>query len=209
MTKTLIAAALSTLLAGPSLALASTNLVVNGSFEDTLQDDGTWDIYSRITGWTTTTGSGIEVRNNVVGTAHDGVNFVELDGHAGQGNTRMQQKIQTEAGQLYDLRFAYSPRPGVAGRATNGIRVAWNGVALGTYRGVGTGQHDWIEISNTVIGTGGLDVLSFRALGANDGLGGSLDSVSLTAAVPEPGTYALMLAGLAAVGFIARRRPSA
>ena len=205
MNKTLIAV-LSLLVAVPAMATAPANLIVNGSFEDAVQDDGTWSIHRRIDGWTTVAGSGIEVRNNVAGTAFDGVNFVELDGHAGQGNTRMQQKVQTQAGQLYELRFAYSARPGVAGRATNGIRVAWNGVTLGTYRGTGSDQHDWMEISNTVIGTGGLDVLSFLAIGANDGLGGSLDKVSLTAAVPEPGTYALMLAGLAAVGFIARRR---
>lgn len=36
----------------------------------------------------------------------------------------------------------------------------------------------------------------------------SIDNVSLsvTAAVPEPGTYAMLLAGLGAIGFIARRR---
>ena len=209
MTKTLIAAALSTLLAGPSLALASTNLVVNGSFEDTVQANGTWAIYSSINGWATVAGSGIEVRNNVVGTADDGVNFVELDGRAGQGNTTMQQTVKTQAGQLYDLSFAYSPRPGLASKESNGILVAWNGVTLGTYKGAGSSQHNWIEISTSVIGTGGMDRLSFSAIGTNDSLGGSLDSVSLTAAVPEPGTYALMLAGLAAVGFIARRRPSA
>lgn len=50
----------------------------------------------------------------------------------------------------------------------------------------------WTDIDNT---------------GSDHGL--AIDNVSLTvtaAAVPEPGTYAMLLAGLGAVGFIARRR---
>lgn len=39
-----------------------------------------------------------------------------------------------------------------------------------------------------------------------DNLGGSTVKVSLLASVPEPGTYALLLAGLGLLGFAARRR---
>ena len=60
-------------------SIANANLVTNGSFEDTEQAPGTWSVYSDINGWSTTRGSGIEIGNNVVGTAQDGVNFVELD----------------------------------------------------------------------------------------------------------------------------------
>lgn len=209
MNKTLIATALCALMAAPSLALASGDLIVNGSFEATSQANGTWKVYQTITGWTTVGGSGIEVRNNVAGAAFDGTNFVELDGHKGPGNTTMAQTITTQNGQLYDLRFFYSARPGFANVASNGLMVAWNGVdLLPELTGAGTSQHNWLEVSRQVLGTGS-DVLTFRATGMNDSYGGSLDSVSLTAAVPEPGTYALMAAGLLALGFIARRRREA
>ncbi len=36
-----------------------------------------------------------------------------------------------------------------------------------------------------------------------------IDSVSITTAVPEPETYAMMLAGLGAIGFLSRRRKQA
>lgn len=206
MNKTLIAAALGLLIAAPAMAVAPSNLIVNGSFEATAQANGSWAIYNMVAGWSTASGSGIEVRNNFVGTAFDGSNFVELDGYADPANTVMQQTLlTTTAGQLYNLSFFYSGRPGVADAATNGMAVAWNGITLTTLADSGGSQHNWRAVGLQVTGTGN-DVLSFSATGMNDSYGGSLDNVSLTAAVPEPGTYAMMVAGLLAVGFIARRR---
>ncbi|QXQ08678.1 PEPxxWA-CTERM sorting domain-containing protein [Sphingosinicellaceae bacterium] len=51
-------------------------------------------------------------------------------------------------------------------------------------------------------------VLSFLAVGTPNGAPpiSFLDGVSLTAAVPEPATWGLMLVGFGAVGITARRR---
>lgn len=59
----------------------------------------------------------------------------------------------------------------------------------------------WSERSQGVLG--GNDP---PAAGDNGMPGGTIDVVALTPAVPEPGTYALMLGGLAAIGFVIRRR---
>jgi hypothetical protein len=200
MKKLLLAALLA---ASFGAAHAGPNLVVDGSFEDQAQGAGSWSVYNTINGWTTVGGSGIELRNNVAGAAFDGVNFVELDSY---NNSAMAQTLTTVAGASYDLSFAYSARTGVAA-ASNLVEVLWNGISVAsiTADGSGLSGNDWHVFSYAVTGTGS-DTLVFRAGGTNDSLGGSLDAVGITAAVPEPSTYAMMFLGLGLIGASLSRR---
>ncbi len=200
MRKIIIAA----LLAVPMFANAEVqNLVINGGFEATAQANGTWNIYQNIAGWTGGA-AGIEIRNNVAGAASEGLNFVELDTTQ---NSSIFQTVQTTAGNNYTLTFDYSPRPGVAANS-NGIEVLWNNNSLGSFTQAGAGQHVWSSQTLNLLATGSTSTLLFRAIGTSDSLGGSLDNVRLTATspVPEPETYAMMLAGLGLLGFAARRK---
>jgi hypothetical protein len=193
------------LAATPSLSQAAVNLIHNGGFESPVQASGTWANYDTIADWNTLSGVGVEVRNNVIGSAHGGNNFVELDAAS---NGWISQAFATVAGQDYNLSFWYSPRAGV-GANSNGIDVFINDdMQLGlTANGVGHNGNVWSQhLLTFTAGAGPTTTLSFFAAGNSDGLGGSLDDVSVTAAVPEPETYALMLGGLVLVGFSARRR---
>jgi hypothetical protein len=191
---------LAALLASPLLASAA-NLVTNGSFEANAMPSGSWSIFSNLTGWTGA--PNIELRDNVAGVAYDGLNFVELDT---TGNSGMFQDIATTAGAHYALSFAYSPRPGTGN--TNDINVLWNGSLVQALAGTNAGgaNHWSVYTLDVVGGAGATSRLAFNAAGISDSYGGSLDAVSLTSAVPEPQTYALLLAGLGAVFFLARRR---
>lgn len=56
-------------------------------------------------------------------------------------------------------------------------------------------------------GTTGISTINFNTLGVTDkGNGAGLSHAVFIGTVPEPETYALMLAGLGLVGFMARRR---
>lgn len=177
------------------------DLVVNGSFESNSQSNGSWNIYNSLTGWTGL--PNIELRNNVAGTAYDGVNFVEMDTNS---NSAMMQTLTGAAG-LYQLSFWYSARPNTG--ATNNLTFTFDGSAPFTVlNGVSnnTSSHNWQNYT-ALINFDGSGDLFFSATGPSDSYGGSLDMISfVTAPVPEPETYAMMLAGLGLLGVMARRR---
>jgi hypothetical protein len=181
------------LIAGAQASQAQ-NLVINGSFEANAQAAGTWSIYSNLVGWTGVTD--IELRNNVAGVAQSGVNFVELDTTQ---NRSMYQDIT--GGGLATLSFWYAPRIGNTTDTLTYQLGALSGNVLSTPTSSG-----WHLFSGTVdLGDYGTHRLTFAAAGRSDSVGGSLDNVSVTT-VPEPESYALMLAGLGLMGAVARRR---
>jgi hypothetical protein len=148
---------LAKLLAATSLAVAAmsahataTDLIDNGSFElkgqhSSLDVNG-WYVYSKMYGWTVDPTGGVEVRDNVAGSAQDGNNFIELDtdqraqygaGFVKDTNSWIAQTVKTKAGQTYTVDFWYAPREDTASN-TNGIQLDVNGKAVHTYSGDST-----------------------------------------------------------------------
>jgi hypothetical protein len=183
----------------------TTNLVSNGSFESNLISAGTYTVLNGngLTGWTAGA-NGVELRNAIEGTALHGVNYVELDV---TNNSSISQNLGSYVG-MVNLTFSFSDRLGVAA-ASNGLSVSLGNFSesfAGGYNA--TSDNLWQTISRTFYLDGTNNTLTFAALGNSDSYGSSLDKISVTA-VPEPETYAMFLAGLAALGFVARRRKQA
>lgn len=208
-----LAALATSLFAAAAVQAAPVNLLVNGSFESTAVLNGNWVNVANIPGWQVQSGpgTGFEVRNNVVGAAHGGNNYIELDTN---GNTTIVQLIDNLLpGAGYTLDFWYSPRVGQPA-STNGLAVYWNNSLIDSFTAAGSNVNVWVEHSYQVQATAGTNRLSFAATGTSDSLGGNLDDVGLFARtgangkpLPEPGSLALV--GAALLGLQLRRRQRA
>jgi hypothetical protein len=160
-----------------------------------------WDVVPSVEGWTATAGAGIEIQRSVAGAPFSSPNHIELDSHR---NSSMSRAI--EAG-TYSLSFFYSPRPHVSARS-NPIDVLLNGSSIFSVTATGGGATSWSQMFVSFTANKG-DILSFAATGKNDSLGGYIDDISLSGAVPEPTSWAMMIAGFGAVGAAMRRRRTA
>ena len=189
-------------LLGLPLSAAQANLIVNPSFELPAISAGSFSVFGAIPGWATSSGSGIEIQNNVAGSPFDGAQHVELDSFSNSG---MIQSVATIAGAIYDLSFAYSPRPNVPS-TSNGIDVFFDGGLVTSLTASGSGSTNWSVFGFSVTAAGALSTVEFVATGTSDSLGGYLDAVGLVERVPEPITLLLLGFGLAGLGFSRQRR---
>lgn len=181
---------------------AAANLVVNGSFEDTIvTNKDRWDTYDKIIGWKATSGGKIELqRGGVAGKAQDGQQLTELDSHhyTSENKIGIFQDIATEIGSKYRLSFFYSPRPKTEATENN-FSVLFGNVLNQTISGGKGGDiTNWSKYTVDIVANTNLSRLQFDYDVSNDKqntYGSYIDNVRLEK-VPEPGT----LLGIALVG---------
>ena len=191
-----------------TLALsAHANLLANGGFEATSSPTAT------PTGWVNIGHSDGVITYAAFGTpAYEGVNYYDLGGYGdayGPVGDGIGQSFATMAGQTYTVSFGMSAE-NYAG--TEELTVAAGGTSLDfwlTPDGSGTFQRAFVTQTFTFVATGASTFLSFIHSGGDSGNNDPMIdgvNVTLAGAVPEPAAPALMLAGLALVATVARRR---
>ncbi len=205
-------------------AHAATNLVVNGSFDaDTTASKIQFE--NHVTGWTgganltylappgtADDGSYLSVYGPFPTTSPDGGNFVLADGDPNYSGVISQTISGLIIGKSYVVNFyqAAGQQLGFTGPTTEQWQVSFGSSSqlssLFSLPEAGVGP--WQAQSMTFTASAVSQVLSFLAVGTPNGAPpiSFLDGVSLTAAVPEPATWGLMLVGFGAVGITARRR---
>lgn len=156
-----------------------------------------------ITGWTIS-GSSVDMVGPLGWTASDGSWSIDLNG---VGPGILLQTFDTVAGASYLVTFdiggnfygGSTTKIGSVTAGSSSLSLSFDDT-LSTVSNMG-----WISKSFTFVATGSSTTLRFSSdMSGSAGL--ALDNVSVTAAVPEPETYAMLIAGLGLLGFAARRR---
>jgi Ca2+-binding RTX toxin-like protein len=161
----------------------ATNLIYNGSFENTAGMTATGYGFEaadgNADGWTDSTGESIDFHNNGRGgvQASDGSNW--LDTEDSPGNNLIGQDIQGVVdGQPYTLTFDAADGNHIPQEDDNQVQVFWGGELVAT---IDPSSNVMTEYQFVLIGGAGdgSNRLEFSGLGIEDNFGASIDNVQL------------------------------
>ena len=222
MRNIIVAAALFAATGIATSAMAS-NLVVNGSFDATPHTDKVY-FSGNVAGWTggdnltflagpgtADNGSYLSVYTPFPSVSPDGGNFILADGVAPYAGAFSQTLNNLTVGHVYTVEFyqAAGQQVDFTGPTTERWSVTFGGVTqLSTMYSLAEGAFGpWQKQQLSFTANATSQVLTFLAVGTPGGAPpiSFLDGVYI-AGVPEPTTWAMMLAGFGLVGFAARRR---
>ncbi len=201
---------------------AQANLLVNGSFESGAfvnQGSVTMQVAAGstlITGWTvvTDTTAWIGAGNPWGLAASDGSFFLDLTNYqSGAPFAGLSQTIATTPGATYSLTFELGSsnfwgRPSAVVASAGGTSATFSSGTTG-------GNNDWAQETMQFVATSASTVVVLQGTAGANYIG--LDNAAVefvsgpgvpppVTAIPEPGTWALMLAGVAVLGALMRRR---
>jgi choice-of-anchor C domain-containing protein len=192
------------LVALPATAAEAT-IVINGSFEQGPASVGTFRTYSTgstaITGWTVTGGS-----VDLIGSywnSSDGARSLDMSGNA---PGTIVQTLSTVAGQRYRLSFDVSSNPDQASLKTMKVFFG-NATPLNIVSPPVRRPLNWVTHSQIFTADSAATQLKFQSTFGGP-WGVALDNVAVNAVVPEPASWAMLIAGFGLVGAIMRRRPT-
>jgi hypothetical protein len=200
----------------PSVASAATvELLTNGGFDDigagVPEGWGGLTYYAggpvSLPGWTVGSGSvDLTDTSSVWGPAGSGQYSLDINGwNAGL----LSQSFKTVLGRVYTVSFNYSRNPANAPyTATATVTAGGQGLdvtALGDGGFGGMSSMLWQTGQFSFQGTGGTQTIALAAtIPGNAGV--FFDNVSVSGAVPEPASWALMIGGFGLTGAALRRR---
>lgn len=182
------------LLIGDSYTTTGTNLIVNGSFEDTTgmvaQPYGHSGTGS-VPGWSESTGTAeINLHADSRGglSATDGSNWLDLEGGPGQQHLIGQDVAGITDGDTYVIQFDIGDLANADDDTANdnAVEVIWNGEIIAT---INPSDGDWQSYEFFVVGGSGngSNRLEFQGSGAADAEGVSIDNVQMYETVEGSG----------------------